>query len=328
MSAQPLPLRRLQIAGVLLFTALASLLLWIGWRPAPMAPLAVAIGPWIGYDPWVLVREQQRLPQSLRMIELPSATDTLNALRDGRIGAAGVTLDEALRLRAQLPDLRVIGVLSDSRGADGILLRQGLDPAAGLSGRRVLVEDGAVGGLLLAAALEREGLDTSAVTAIATRAMHLELRWRQGVGDAVVCYEPLLSRLLAEGHTLLHSTRELPGLIYDVVVARTAVLETRPADIEALLAAWEEGVLQFERPEQIDLQQITPGTGLEPSEYARALGGIRFFRREEGEALLSQSDSHLRAMLPDIQRQLEQRGELAAGLELEGFLHVAGRGAP
>jgi NitT/TauT family transport system substrate-binding protein len=302
--------RRVRTLAVLLFVGVVAMLTGVAMTPPPQAPLTVAIGPWLGYDPLVLLREQDRLPPSIRLVEMPSATDTQTALRDGRIDAAGVTLDEALRLQRHVPDLRVIAVLSDSRGADGIVLRAGVDPGAGLAGRRVLVEDSAAGGLMLAAALRVEGLQIRHLQPVQVRAQHLEARWAEGDADAIVCYEPLLSRLLAEGHVLLHSTREMPGLIYDVLVARGAVVDARDDDLQRVLALWEEGVAAFRSAGALPFEQLVPGTGLTETEYRRALAGIEFFDTRRSHALLTETDSELARVLPGLAQLLESRGEI------------------
>lgn len=293
-----------------MFFGVIALLALVGLEPPPRPPFVVAVGPWLGYDPLVLAREQGRLPASIRIVEMPSATDTQSALRDGRLNAAAVTLDEALRLSRRIPDLRVIAVLSESRGADGVVVRAGLDASSGLDGRRVLVEDSAVGGLLLAAALQVEGLSADRVDVVQARAQHLEKRWREGDTDAVVCYEPLLSRLRADGHQLLHSTRELPGLIYDVLVVREPTLGARAADLRSLLTAWEEVAPAFSGVEALPLELLVPGTGLDTAAYQRALAGIRFFDTRESHALLVDVDSELASVLPQLDLLLQSRGEL------------------
>lgn len=309
--ASPAPRdRRARALAALLFFGLIALLAAVAVAPLPRPPLTVAMGPWLGYDPLVLLREQERLPASLRLVGLPSATDTLDSLRDGRLDAAAVTLDEALRLWRRMPDLRVIAVLSESRGADGVVLRAGIDPRPGLAGRRVLVEDSAVGGLMLAASLRASGLSPEAVSVAQVRAVHLERRWQDGDAEAVVCYEPLLSRLLAQGHTLLHSTREMQGLIYDVLVAREPVIETRADAVSELLAAWQEGVIAFRTPAALPIDRLVPGTGLSEAEYRAALAGIEFFDSGQSHALLSTPGSALARVLPELAALLTVRGEL------------------
>lgn len=313
-------LHRIEIISAVLLLAVTVLLFAVGRLPHARPPLAVAVGPWIGYDPLVLQRELGQLPETLRLVELPSASDTLLALRDGRLGAAAVTLDEALRLRASITDLRVFAVLSHSLGADGIVLREGLDPAAGLAGRRVLLEDSAAGGLMLEAALQREGLGADAVQVVSTRAMHLQQRWDEGAAEAVICYEPLLTRLLRDGHTLLHSSRDLPGLVYDVLVARESTLRGRPREIEALLHSWEAGVAAFARPESLPMALLLPGSDLDERGYRSALAGLELFDLAQGDALLSAQDSPVRRVLPRLRQLLLARDESIAEVAPQDLL--------
>ncbi len=296
--------RRIGVLATAAFLSIVVLLAAVASAPPPSAPLVVAIGPWLGYDPLVLLREQERLPTTIRVVELPSATDTLGALSDGRVEAAAVTLDEALRLRRRLPDLRVIAVLSESRGADGVVLRAGVEGPRGLDGRRILVEDSAVGGLMLAAALKAEGLRPDQVRPVQVRAQHLARRWADADIDAVVSYEPLLSRLVGEGHTLLHSTRELSGLVYDVLVARETVIEARARELQALLQAWDQTVPAFDAGDALPLQLLVPGTGLSDDEYRRALQGIDFLDGRRSQALLSGSDIALQGVMPQLSELL------------------------
>lgn len=318
--------RRIGLLATLAFLGIGALLAVVASAPPPHPPLVVAVGPWLGYDPLVLLREQERLPPGMRLVELPSATDTLGALGDGRVDAAAVTLDEALRLHARLPDLRVIAVLSESRGADGVVLRAGLDPALGLAGRRILVEDSAVGGLMLAAALRSEGLKPQQVRPVEVRAQHLARRWTDADIDAIVAYEPLLSRLVGEGHILLHSTRELTGLIYDVLVVREAILLDRGSELQQLLVAWEQAVAPFAAGDALPLDRLVPGTGLNADEYRRALQGIAFLGARRSQALLSGTDAALQRVLPQVatllQRPQDPNTPLARALLMPGVQHV------
>lgn len=297
--------RRIGLLATLAFLGIVGLLAMVASAPPPHPPLVVAVGPWLGYDPLVLLREQERLPPGTRLVELPSATDTLGALGDGRVDAAAVTLDEALRLHARLPDLRVIAVLSESRGADGVVLRAGLDPTVGLAGRRILVEDSAVGGLVLAAALNAEGLTPPQVRPVEVRAQHLARRWSDADVDAIVAYEPLLSRLVGEGHSLLHSTRELTGLVYDVLVVREALLLEREPELRQLLLAWEQAVAPFAAGDALPLDRLVPGTGLSESEYRHALEGIDFLQAARSQALLAGADATLQRLLSQLATLLQ-----------------------
>lgn len=67
--------------------------------------------------------------QLLRLVELGSTTQVMDALRTGRLDVAGVTLDEALTLAHEGVPISVIWVMNISAGADVIIARPPLAQA-------------------------------------------------------------------------------------------------------------------------------------------------------------------------------------------------------
>jgi NitT/TauT family transport system substrate-binding protein len=121
----------------------------------PHVPMRVTAHPWVGYEPMFLARQHGWLDTRLvRLVETPSASDSLHLLGHGLVEAAALTLDEVLRARALGLPLVVPMVFDVSAGADGVLARQPVQPAE-LAGARIGVEQSAVGALMLAALLEQ-----------------------------------------------------------------------------------------------------------------------------------------------------------------------------
>lgn len=276
---------RLLVALVVLLVGAAGVSLrW--WAAEPVEPaLRVGIGPWIGYEPFVAARESGHWPDGLRLIELESNTEAIDAFVEGRIDAAGLTLDESLRLARQGSRHTLIAVLSDSHGGDAVLGRATFDGIADLAGKTVLVEDTAVGQLMLGAALEAAGLPLDAVRIRRVQATRLPIAWANGEAAGVVAYSPLIERLEAEGAKVLFSTRDHPGLVLDVLVLR----EGLPADSEAvrrLLVAWDAGRRQLEHPDPTLVAALSRGLGMSPEAYLAALSNVTLMSSAQGRAML------------------------------------------
>ncbi len=114
------------------------------------APLTVGTNTWTGYEPLYLARDlglHEGLP--LRLVELGSTTQSMDGLRTGWLDMAGLTLDEALTLVQEGIPIKVIWVLDISRGADALVARYGVAGLADLRGRKVGVEQTAVGAYML-----------------------------------------------------------------------------------------------------------------------------------------------------------------------------------
>lgn len=292
--------RSARIAVVFLVALIAAAGVSLHWwgKQAAAPVLRVGIGPWIGYEPLVAARETGQWPNSLRLIELESNTETIDAFLDGRIDVAGLTLDESLRLSSQGSRHQVISVLSDSRGGDAVLGRADQESVASLAGQTVLVEDTAVGQLMLGAALEDAGLPMDAVKVRRVQATRLPMAWARGEAAGVVAYSPLIERLQEEGAKVLFSTRDHPGLVLDVLVLREGI-KVDDAEVQQLMAAWDVGQGRLLRLDDALAKTLARGLGMTPEAYRAALSNVVLLNSTEGRAML-QGDPP--AVLVSIQR--------------------------
>ncbi|MFZ5530937.1 MAG: ABC transporter substrate-binding protein, partial [Pseudomonadota bacterium] len=130
----------------------------------PDPPLRVGTNVWPGYEPLYLARDLNFFnAQQVRLVEYPNASEVLRSFRNDAIEVAAVTLDEALLLHDHTPDIRIILGLDYSNGGDALLAQPGIRTLAELKGRRVGVENTALGAYMLSLALESIGMFSSEV---------------------------------------------------------------------------------------------------------------------------------------------------------------------
>ncbi len=116
--------------------------------------LRLGAQPWPGYELLYLAREKGWLDgDAIRLVEMPSASDSIQALFAGALEGAALTLDEVLSVSAAGLSLKVVAVLDVSLGADVLLAQPRFRTLAELKGRRVGVENSATGALMLEGAL-------------------------------------------------------------------------------------------------------------------------------------------------------------------------------
>ncbi len=182
--------------------------------------LRIAYHPWIGYETLFLAAEFGWLPPTAELSRFDSVSDSLPVLRRGEVDAAALTLDEVIRARLHGLDLVVVMVFDVSSGGDVLLVEEGIDSLSGLAGKRIGVEIGGVGELLLDRALARAGLGWDDVIVVDRPAhQHLDA-WRNREVNALVSYEPVVSQLRAAGARRLIDSRDFPDLIFDVLAVR------------------------------------------------------------------------------------------------------------
>ncbi len=200
-------------------------------------PLRIGIHPWPGYEPLFLAENFGWLPENFVLDPGDNAGDSLSGLLNGTLDGACLTLDEVLMARSLGVPLVVVLVMNESVGADMVLTRPDIQHFGDLAGKRIAVEESAVGGLVLAkllAAAQLERHDVEILNIPPDRHYHA---WQQGHIDAAVTYEPIATHLRRLGGERLFDSRRFPGFIFDVLALRTDRLRRHTASIKNLITA-------------------------------------------------------------------------------------------
>lgn len=284
----------------------------------PSEALRIGSNVWPGYEPLYLARALGLLrPAAARLVEYSSATQVMDAFADGAIDAAALTLDEALLLHQSGLALRIVLVMDVSNGADALLARPPLDSLAALRGRRIGVEDTAVGAYLLDAALQSAALSIQDVRVMPLRANEHERAYRSGAVDALVTFEPTRSRLLAEGAHVLFDSRQIPGQIMDVLAVRP---EVAASPLQTVLEAWFAALAYHSRQPQAAAAQMSRRLRLAAPQVREAMGLIHLPGRDENRRLLATAPSPLGERMQALAKAMAEHGLAEAGLETASIL--------
>lgn len=250
-------------------------------------PLRIGTKNWLGYEPLFLARERGLLDeQVVHLVEYPSASEVIRALRNKAIDGAALTVDEVLLLAADDLAPRIVLVMDVSHGGDAILGRPGTNGLGELSGRRVGVESGAMGAYVLSRALEQHGMTSSDVTISSLDVHEHEAAFLNDEVDAVVTFEPVLSRLLDSGAVTLFDSSEIPGEIVDVLVVREDVVTQHGRSIERLLEGWFAALAYLQTDVESAADTIAGRLQLSSDQVKAALEKMRFPTLAENRLLL------------------------------------------
>ncbi|MGZ8222981.1 MAG: ABC transporter substrate-binding protein [Methylobacter sp.] len=253
--------------------ALAQTLPSCGWFDRP---ISIATRVWPGYEPMCLARDKGWLnAQQVRLVEMASATDSLQALADGKVEGAALTLDEVLKARAAGLPVSVVMIFDISAGADMLIARSDIKQLAELKGRRIGFEQGAVGELMLTEVLRAAGLTKADVELVVLNVDRHREAWDRNEVDAVTCYEPLASRLLEQGGIKLFDSRRIPNTIVDVLAIRNDALGFSHAGaIHHLLSAHFRALDYLNRNPQDAAYRMAAHLGLPATHVLTALKGL------------------------------------------------------
>lgn len=220
-------------------TRLLLLFLLSACSPAPPEALRVGSIPWAGYETLFLARELGYYdPKTVRLLEISTSTETLRAFRQGQLDVAALTLDETIRLAQSVEDLQIILVTNISNGADKLISHPEITSISALKGKRIGVEEGAVGGYMLFQALQLADLQLSDITPVASTINQHVYLLQSGQVDAVVTFDPTAYKLEQAGFYKLLDSSMIEGKIIDVLVTRKTTLTQSPQAIDHLLQGY------------------------------------------------------------------------------------------
>lgn len=308
-----------RITGLML---LLSVLLLLACSPAPQQ-LRVATIPWPGYESLHLAQSLGDLDaDQIRLVSLVNTSQIASALRNGSVAAGMITLDSAITLISEGVDLQVILVMDFSHGADALLAQPGIANLEALRGKRVAVENAAVGGVMLDATLAAANLAPGDIEIVPlTVNQHLDA-YKSGQVDAVVTFEPVRSELLALGaHSLFDSSR-IPGRIVDVLAVRSELSDTYAPQLKMLVAAHFRALEYMKQEPQDSYVSIAPYLGLAVEQVEQQFAGIVIPSLEDNHRLLG-TEAELRATARTL-AELMYKQQLVLSLPELGSITNAG----
>ena len=272
-------------------------------------PLRVGTNLWPGYEPLFLARSLGFYEgASIRLINFSSASDAMRAYRHGAIDVGAFTADEALQVAEFLPDQRIVLVCDFSAGGDVIMARPRFRNMAELRGRRIGVEQTALGAYMLARALDISGMSVQDVIVTPVPLEEHEKAYASGRVDAVVTFEPSRSHLLAAGARQVFDSSQIPGEIVDVLLVRPECIDASRGAIAILIDGWFQALDYLRRKPQDAARRVAPRQRLTEEEFLKSLEGLRFPDRAENIRRLGRSEGNMDEKLKKLQEiMLENR---------------------
>ena len=269
--------------GFLLLTVLCL----PGCVPEP-TPLNLGTNIWPGYEPLYLAREQGLFTeQQIHLVEYTSASQVLNAYRNGIIDAAALTLDEVFTLQSEGLDPKIVLVLDISKGGDAILGRPGLTSFKQLQGKRVGVENTALGAYFLSRALQINNMDENDIHIVPIEHHQHIAYFNSNKIDAVVSFEPVCSTLQQQGATRLFDSTMLDNEIVDVLVVDDRAYAEHRQQLQNLQEAWYQAIDQVKAYDPVAMEIINRRLQLDKPSLLKSYEGLLLPGRDLNHQLIA-----------------------------------------
>ena len=205
-------------------------------------PLKIGYSDWHGWVAWEVAIEKEWFAEAGVEVKFEwfDYVASMDAFAAGQIDAVAMTNGDALVTGATGAKSVMILINDYSNGNDMVVAAPGVDSVAGLKGKKIGVEIGFVGHLLLLDALAQHGLSESDVELINVPTNETPQVLASGEVDAIVAWQPNsgMALSLVPGSKPIHTSANQPGLIYDVLAVNPASLDQRRADWAKVVQVW------------------------------------------------------------------------------------------
>lgn len=259
-------------------------------------PLLIGYSDWPGWVAWEVAIEKNWFEEEGVNVQFEwfDYVASMDAFAAGKLDAVGMTNGDALVLGSSGAQNVMIMVTDYSNGNDMIVARAGINSVKELKGKKIGIEVGYVSHLMLLNALEKVGLLESDVELINVPTNETPQVLASGDVDAIVAWQPSSGQALKAlpGSTAIATSKDAPGLIYDMYVVSPSSYANRKADWEKVVKVWYR-VVDFvndpkTQPEALSI--MSARVGLSPEAYAPLLKGTKILTLEESKSAFKKAE--------------------------------------
>ncbi|MBO8165137.1 MAG: ABC transporter substrate-binding protein [Brevibacillus sp.] len=251
-------------------------------------PLKVTLPTWTGYGPLFLAKEKgffEKHGVNVELSIIDGLAERKQALAGGQVDGMATALDVQVTLAAAGIPMEIVWLLDDSYGGDGIIVKNEINSVADLKGKQVAFEQGSTSHLLLLTALKQANLTDKDVEMVQMSAGDAGAAFVAGKVDAAVTWEPWLTKASSANGKILVSTKELSGVIVDTVGFKKDVVEKRPDDIKAFVAAMAEAMDYWKQNEEESNKIMAQGLKIDLEEFTGTVSGLKFLDKDDNKRL-------------------------------------------
>jgi NitT/TauT family transport system substrate-binding protein len=276
-----------------LATAVQSLLFS---HSASAQPLIVGYSDWPGWVAWEVAIEKDWFAEAGVDVEFEwfDYAASMEAFAAGQLDAVLMTNGDTLVTGSTGAQSVMMLVGDYSNGNDMVVAAPGINSVADLKGKRIGVEIGFVGHLLLLDALESAGLTEADVELVNVPTNETPQVLASRDVDAIVAWQPSSGQTLdrVPGSKAIYTSADQPGLIYDVLAVSPRSYYSSRDEWSKVIDVWYRVVDYILDPATKDdaVSIMAARVGLTPEQYAPLLAGTRLLRLDEAKALYKETD--------------------------------------
>ncbi len=250
-------------------------------------PLKIAYSDWPGWVAWEVAIQKGWFKEEGVDVQFEwfEYVPSMEAFAANKVDAVCMTNGDALVTGATGAASKAIIINDFSNGNDMIVSRPGIESITDLKGKKIGVEVGFVSHLLLLKALEANGMSEGDVELVNVPTHETPKVLASGDVDAIVAWQPSSGQALKSvaGAKAIYTSRDVPGLIYDVLAVNPASLSARTDDWKKVAKVWYRIVDYFYDPTTREdaIKIMAARVNLPPEDYAAFVEGTKILTLDE-----------------------------------------------
>ena len=279
-----------------LYSVTAVLLLGLVSVSASAAPLKIGYSDWPGWVAWEVAIEKGYFEKVGVEVEFEwfDYVASMDAYAAGKLDAVTMTNGDALVTGATGAKSVMLIINDYSNGNDMVVAAPGIESIADLKGKKIGVEIGFVGHLLLLNGLEKAGMTEADVELVNVPTNETPQVLASGDVDAIVAWQPNSGQALSlvPGSKKIYSSADEPGLIYDVLAVSPSSYSNNKEAWSKVVDAWYMAVdfiLSAETQEEA-ISIMAARVGVTPEEYKPFLQGTKILTLEEAQKFYNKGE--------------------------------------
>jgi NitT/TauT family transport system substrate-binding protein len=278
-------------------------------------PIRIAFSPWIGDAPLVLAANEFKKNNVLvELVLTENATKAEELYVNGLVDGLSSIYTNTIFHNSEGVNSRLVWVIDYSGTADVILGSQNTT-IADLKGKKIGIEGiNTFSHIFVLKALDKAGLYENDVQFEDIPAQDILKALDNKQIEAGHTWGPTKLAAIQSGYKILATAKDVPGIITDVLIFNSKIVDTRPEDIEAIVKSINQGKEYLDSNKEKSSQVLSNFFNMTREEVQDGFEGIQILGLKDNvEAMNKSSNSNMTSLYQSgdiIAKYLLDRGQI------------------
>ncbi|WP_294374439.1 ABC transporter substrate-binding protein [uncultured Clostridium sp.] len=258
-------------------------------------PFILGISPMAGWYAWYGIQDSGIFEDNGVCVKIeffPVYSDSLTAFYSRRVDGICIAGSDTIAPYNEGVDLKTVLVTDTSYGADGLVVKDGINSIEDLKGKTVATEIGTLEHMFLLKTLEKYGMTIDDINFVNMTINDAGPAFIAGSVDAAVLWEPTLSMAVNGGGKLLYSSRETPGLIPDTFAVSQRVMDSSSEYVQKIINSWFDGTKLINARDDKFIEEVANDAELSKEEYLNMLDGVTIYDKKMNEGIFTDGSDY------------------------------------